>query len=54
MTSVPIYAVINEKKNPVLVARVFADGEESSFRIKAPAGTRKLVIDPYQTVLTRH
>jgi len=53
VTSVPIYAVINEKKNPVLVARIFADGEESSFRIKAPAGTRKLVIDPYQTVLTR-
>jgi hypothetical protein len=53
VTSVPLYAVINEKKNPVLVARVFADGNESTFRIKAPVGTRKLLIDPYQTVLTR-
>jgi hypothetical protein len=53
VTSVPLYAVIGEKKNPVLVARVFADGNESTFRVKAPAGTRKLLIDPYQTVLTR-
>lgn len=53
VTSVPLYAVINEKKTPVLVARVFADGNESTFRIKAPVGTRKLLIDPYQTVLTR-
>jgi len=53
VTSVPLYAVIADKKQPVLVARVFADGNESTFRVKAPIGTRKLVIDPYQTVLTR-
>lgn len=53
VTSVPLYAVITDKKQPILVARVFADGNETAFRIKAPAGTRKLLIDPYQTVLTR-
>ncbi len=53
VTSVPLYAVITDKKQSILVARVFADGNETSFRIKAPAGTRKLLIDPYQTVLTR-
>ncbi len=53
VTSVPLYAVIADKKQPVLVARVFADGNESTFRVKAPVGTRKLLIDPYQTVLAR-
>jgi hypothetical protein len=37
----------------MLAARVFADGDESSFRIIVPAGTTKLVIDPYSTVLRR-
>jgi hypothetical protein len=31
---------------------VFADGEESSFRIAAPAGAHKIVLDPYDTILT--
>ncbi len=53
VTSVPLYAVVGERKQPVLVARVFADGNESTFRIKAPAGTRKLLLDPYQTLLSR-
>ena len=53
VTSVPLYAVIADKKQPVLVARVFADGNESTFRVKAPVGTRKLLIDRYQTVLAR-
>ncbi len=51
VTSVPIYAVVAGKQL-VLLGRVFADGEESSFRIAAPAGTRKIVIDPYETILT--
>lgn len=51
VTSVPIYAVISGKA-PVLIGRVFADGAESSFRISAPAGTHKLLLDPNGTILT--
>jgi hypothetical protein len=36
----------------VLIGRVFADGAVSSFRLSAPAGTHKLVLDPNRTVLT--
>ena len=52
VTSVPVYAVLGGKQL-VLLGRVFADGEESSFRLSAPAGTRKVVLDPYETILTR-
>jgi hypothetical protein len=51
VTSVPVYAVITAKQS-VLLGRVFADGEESSFHLAAPAGTHKIVIDPYGTILT--
>ena len=51
VTSVPLYAVL-KGKNLVLLRRVFADGSETSFRLSAPAGARKLVLDPYDTVLT--
>ena len=50
VTSVPVYAVTAGK--PVLLGRVFADGEESSFHLSAPAGTHKLVLDPNETILT--
>jgi aminopeptidase N len=52
VTSVPVYAV-TAGKTQVLLGRVFADGEETSFRLSAPAGTRKIVLDPYDTILTR-
>ncbi len=51
VTSVPIYAVVPGKA-PVLVGRVFADGAESSFRLSAPVGTHKLLLDPNETILT--
>jgi len=51
VTSVPVYAVFASKQ-PLLLGRVLADGKESSFRLAAPAGTRKIVLDPYETVLT--
>ena len=51
ITSLPIYASTPNKL--VLVGRVFADGEETTFRLNAPAGTKKLVLDPYHTVLTK-
>lgn len=51
VTPVPVYAVGGGK--PVLLGQVFADGPETSFHLSAPAGTRKVVLDPYQTLLTR-
>jgi hypothetical protein len=51
VTSVPIYAVAFGKA-PVLLGRVFADGPETPFHLSAPAGTRKLLLDPNETILT--
>jgi hypothetical protein len=51
VTSVPVYALIAGKQ-PMLLGRVFADGEESSFRLTAPAGAHKIVLDPNDTILT--
>jgi hypothetical protein len=51
VTSVPVYAVIAGRQ-PLLLGRVFADGDETSFHLTAPAGTRKVVLDPNQTILT--
>jgi hypothetical protein len=38
---------------PVLLGHVFADGHETTFHLTAPASARKLVLDPYQTVLAQ-
>jgi hypothetical protein len=51
VTCVPIYAVVPGKA-PVLLGRVFADGAETSFRLSAPVGTHKLLLDPNATILT--
>jgi hypothetical protein len=51
VTSVPLYGQTAD--GLMFVARVFADGPHSSFQIKVPPGTRKLVLDPYETVLRR-
>jgi len=51
VTVVPIYAVFAGKN--VLLGQVFADGPETNFHLSAPQGTRKIVLDPYQTLLTR-
>jgi len=51
VTSVPVYAVMAGKQM-LLLGRVFADGEESSFRLPAPAGAHKIVLDPNETILT--
>ena len=52
VTSVPLYALTSAAQ-PVYAGRVFADGAESSFHLTVPAGTRKLLLDPYQTILRR-
>jgi len=51
VTSVPLYASVAGKL--VFLARVFADGAETSFHLTAPQGVRKVVIDPEQTLLAR-
>jgi hypothetical protein len=51
VTSVPVYALLVGRKT-VLLGRVFADGEESSFHLPAPASTRKILLDPNETILT--
>jgi hypothetical protein len=51
VTSVPVYAVMTGRQM-VLLGRVFADGEESSFHLPAPAGAHKIVLDPNETILT--
>ena len=51
VTAVPLYAIAAGKQY-VLLGRVFADGEETPFRLSAPAGTRKIVLDPFETVLS--
>jgi hypothetical protein len=50
VTSVPIYGVAGEKK--IYLGRVFAEGEETRFTLTAPAGVKRVEIDPYHTVLT--
>lgn len=51
VTSVPLYAVVAGKA-PMLLARVFAEGAETPFHVSAPAGTRKLLLDPQGTILS--
>jgi len=50
VTAVPIYAE-REPGKLVYVGRVFADGVETAFRLPVPASARRLVLDPYQTIL---
>ena len=51
VTAVPVYAVLTGRN--VLLGQVFADGPETNFHMSAPPGTKKIVLDPYQTILTR-
>jgi len=52
ITSVPLYAAMPGSK-PLYLGRVFADGSESEFQLAVPASAHRLLIDPYQTVLTQ-
>lgn len=51
VTAVPLYASIAGRN--VFIRRVFAEGNETPFHVYAPAGTRKLVVDPEHTLLSR-
>ena len=52
VTSVPIYAVTSDNRR-VLAGRVFADGDSTKLRLTIPAGTKRLLVDPFRTVLRR-
>jgi len=49
VTAVPVYAVLSGIQT--LLGQVLVDGPETSFRLSAPAGTKKIVLDPKQTLL---
>lgn len=51
VTSVPVYA--STAAGHILLGRVFVEGSETAFRFTAPSGTKKLLLDPYGTVLSR-
>lgn len=51
ITSLPLYTVRACKH--VFLGRVFAEGPTTEFHVSAPPGTRKVVLDPYQVVLSR-
>jgi hypothetical protein len=36
----------------IYLGRVFAEGDETRFRLPAPADVKQVALDPYQTVLT--
>ncbi|HEY1465116.1 MAG TPA: M1 family aminopeptidase [Terriglobales bacterium] len=50
ITPVPVYALLPRK---ALIGQVFVDEHEVQFKLTAPAGTRKIVLDPDHTLLTR-
>jgi hypothetical protein len=51
VTAVPVYAT-TAGNALVFLGEVLADGEETGFRLIAPSGVRKIVLDPKQTILT--
>ncbi len=50
VTAVPVYAATVEN-GLVFLGEVLADGAETTFRLPAPSGVRKIVLDPRQTIL---
>jgi hypothetical protein len=51
VTAVPIYSSASGKNN--FLTRIFVEGPETQFHVTAPTGTRKILIDPEQTLLAR-
>ncbi|MBA3913421.1 MAG: hypothetical protein H0X25_06110 [Acidobacteriales bacterium] len=51
ITPVPLYA--NTSAGRVYLGRVFADGPDTPFHFSAPPGTRNVMVDPYETILSR-
>lgn len=52
VTPAPLYASLGSKN--VFLGRVFAEGHDTAFHLTAPLHTRKILIDPEQTLLSRN
>lgn len=50
VTSVPVYGVVGDDK--IYLGRVFAEGQETRISLPVPAAVKRLILDPFQTVLT--
>ncbi len=50
VTSVPVYGLAGDNK--IYLGRVFAEGQETRINLPVPPGVKRLILDPYQTVLT--
>jgi len=50
VTNIPVYGVAGDKK--IYLGRIFAEGPETRFTLPVPAAVKRLIVDPYQTVLT--
>ncbi|MBV8051818.1 MAG: hypothetical protein JOZ80_11555 [Acidobacteriaceae bacterium] len=51
VTPVPLYAA--RGGSLVFLGRIFADGPETPFHLVVPAGTKRIVVDPHETLLAR-
>jgi hypothetical protein len=51
VTSVPLYAA--RGSNLVFLGRIFADGPETPFHLAVSPGTKRIVVDPNETLLAR-
>jgi hypothetical protein len=51
VTAVPVYGAMAGNAL-VFLGEVLADGRQTGFRLTAPNGVRKIVLDPKQTILT--
>jgi hypothetical protein len=51
VTAVPLYASLGGRNT--FLGHVFAEGKETAFRLSAPPGVRKVLLDPEQTLLAR-
>lgn len=52
VTAIPLYAT-DQSGHSEFLAFVFADEAGTDFELKAPAGTKAVLLDPYRTVLRR-
>jgi hypothetical protein len=51
VTAVPVYGA-TAGNAMVFLGEVLADGRQTGFRLIAPSGVRKIVLDPKQTILS--
>jgi hypothetical protein len=52
VTAIPLYGFTG-KGDRIFLGMVFGDGTENPFRVTAPAGIKRVVLDPDQTLLTQ-